>query len=58
MTWSENETQNCFQAVDQCSTKAKEKLREMKICEKLSKGSLPISECKYKILEIITNFAS
>ena len=45
--WHVNDTRNCLDAIKNCSSKAKETLRKMKICQKLSKGSDDINQCKF-----------
>ena len=45
--WHVNDTRNCLDAIKNCSSKAKETLHKMKICQKLSKGSDDINQCKF-----------
>lgn len=52
MKWEKNTTERCFELIDECPEDAKETMKRMQVCEKLSKGQFKIEECKLPIHHI------
>lgn len=40
-------------ALEKCSSKAQDTLRKMKICQKLSQGSIDVDECTYATIAFL-----